>query len=1295
MEEHTANIMKVAHFEDGETLSTPHFVVDAKVEDSKNGSKGTFLLPSMRPEASYRDYAVVLDECTGIYHVARKGTIVYKDPTAVLKTKLHKSTPGRRFKKTMKEHDTTVEMPSDFEATLKENYTNLPKFGCFPEELSPPLQYSKSINAKESLQSLSAEVPGPVDAVFSKAEQGAGGPTLSSDEQDVAFFKSLLFKKDIPEEATSALMPSTRPTGASDKKFFESLLTPQEQAQDEHSANALVDKSIEASVKLASTLAQKHALTATWIDINKTDLAGVASFLDLAVLNLSTEPRHLLSELSLDVTPDQACLLTENGGTDVFKKSATEVDHQSSVNDTVHYFVPDAPRKDAMTYEEYFPLCSPSSSEYSATTAASADSAEGDDDSTITSSTLTSDSKDDLALVLKKKPLTESAWLDLAQCFHDSAIASCNDLVSIPKSTEVDQDSSSRVPVVRLPCIDHRQTCLPEMQEDDCAYSTVPCKDEANPLSVEDDDSIMQIHVSAAPVDADSAITEQPKEAQNNALDAAIKALDDAAVFGGKAYDWSDDDEFCTTSPGTEYESEIVAHHTSADPGQTPGNDAPKASEPEGDNALDQVSEVESAEPLSGTVVATTDIPNHTCYRLPAAMIEAINLEYIRLRSLETPENFEGDDEKVYEQALANIKGDYDDIPDDILFWVSEVNSEFGRLCSEGQRDGGAWELNYQFEQVVALALSNVEWHYFGHLLKESRPADFVQQVMVAADSPKVWLMDVPGGDTDCPGYRFRGTATSEEEETAANQYDTRGLHHINFNGDYVYERSCTPPAVSYWAIRTTRYKQLRYTDSTSKAVPAVHLKSVLSAQAFKYVDPVQQSGTNADTPTDTAGSYLTGSHLQDAVIGDIEVIYQPWGSWWEDDYSENEVIPQQSMQGDEFHQASMPEYIFLQRPYYMDSRDQQHDLLKFNGQPHINPLLVSRRPLKHNGVSPLTQVWCMNDLMQETPDEKDIHVHEQAEDLADQVSPSPIDLDEIYRDSEAINNNDRIFGTESKADETVILEAAWDAWKTFDQDSEVNIVGEEGVSDAQMKSTHSRPLSDIALAPLNEYLGDDDNEISMGVAAPVTPDLLLRLPNSMDSHKYTEEVYAPVTPALLLRLPNGAIELKDQMLEFNDDEDVRDAEMIDDNVSEADTEIEDAETLHYHSPTEYKLHKGRNFELQAEESLLPSRDGRHIDAEKMMSSIIGTFCQRQISAGDDFDDFPKVSMGDSFSGSKLRPHRFFNIIIPELLAPTMDLFAAQNFMQTEIEKSIEDLPCFSPEVEAGQWTSAPEGLML
>ncbi len=156
-------------------------------------------------------------------------------------------------------------------------------------------------------------------------------------------------------------------------------------------------------------------------------------------------------------------------------------------------------------------------------------------------------------------------------------------------------------------------------------------------------------------------------------------------------------------------------------------------------------------------------------------------------------------------------------------------------------------------------------------------------------------------------------------------------FHHLNFNYDPVHERNYTPAEVSFWAASTTINKML---------VPCaenclVHRVKVVTSQAFKRVDPVICTGTDIQSLRE-----LTGSAMRNAATSDVEVAYEAVGSWNQDQFTLEDVVPRvvSADDGDVYEHSESGPYTHLQRPLYINNKHDEHKLCNFKDPIRSNP---------------------------------------------------------------------------------------------------------------------------------------------------------------------------------------------------------------------------------------------------------------------------------------------------------------------------------------------------------------------
>lgn len=212
----------------------------------------------------------------------------------------------------------------------------------------------------------------------------------------------------------------------------------------------------------------------------------------------------------------------------------------------------------------------------------------------------------------------------------------------------------------------------------------------------------------------------------------------------------------------------------------------------------------------------------------------------------------------------------------------------------------------------------------------ESQPMDtlHVPQNATSVQPRAVVLEDAPPSSNGCPmvfGENPRYLKHRQKED--GNRKDGECLlHHINFNGDPVYQRSYTPPEVSYWAAATTYDKdfaqQPRLAMTTNEKhfqpLPPV-LPMLLRAQAFRWVDPTKYTG---DDPTKLWEKI--GSAFRDAATSDVEVVYQEEGFWYQDTYTDDDMVPRLVPDDLNYEYATNGTYVFHQLPIFLDEIEEE-----------------------------------------------------------------------------------------------------------------------------------------------------------------------------------------------------------------------------------------------------------------------------------------------------------------------------------------------------------------------------------
>ena len=154
-------------------------------------------------------------------------------------------------------------------------------------------------------------------------------------------------------------------------------------------------------------------------------------------------------------------------------------------------------------------------------------------------------------------------------------------------------------------------------------------------------------------------------------------------------------------------------------------------------------------------------------------------------------------------------------------------------------------------------------------------------------------------------------------------------LHHLNFNSTYVFERSSTSPEISLWAIVSTANRPFTH-------LPSFTRRSVLAAQAARWVDPVYYTG-----PAENLR--LTGTKLREAVTGQVTKCYAPVGTWYLDHVGMDDDIAYGFYPGTAcWNSTNAP---VLTMPYII--RDEDHHQPNFNGTTEVI------KPLRPSGWGP------------------------------------------------------------------------------------------------------------------------------------------------------------------------------------------------------------------------------------------------------------------------------------------------------------------------------------------------------
>ena len=895
------DIIQLASFDDGEILPTPHFLVDAKLEDCKASFGGTFLLPSIRPEAGPERYVVVIDDSTGIYHVARGGPSMHNN---VVKPVEYQRQSTARHVPTQKGNAAQlnrVVMPKGFDALSCVNYAKMPAFGSPRVDSScagtvsimdsfkavfAASRYNSAAHttADSSIKALDSAIVAfeqsyqklaPADTATSKNGGKAAdtvffesflnkgrnaekfSPTeklcsLSVDSANRVFFESLLTRKPIVQTDTTADTLSSTSAQSADSVYFESLLTKKPNAHtappafvcattEGNSAKKLFLESLKTSVNLDSNSYGKvtqevtemscnllmlvkigHVeledtttsncaetpISASWPEHSAIEMSRSISSLDISLPYFVTKPRLLLSELNLDVTPEQTARLLKDAHHLVeHLDSATEPAIGCVERDEVRFYRPIAPRPDDMSYEDCLLSNSFATSESSETLVE-----EMELNRQPISTPLSSSSDNQMFHLLKQEPLEESRWIDLNEVFQTSEVAQTNSTkgidLSLPFSQSVadTQEVGTDVASLRLPTTDKRQILRLVGGNDVENLPVVASSCNAMKLPAEPEEKEVRICLPGPPHHLPCSTSSLTQADLDEARQIAIKNLDLDAVFGESPRDWSDDPDLDDTEP----DPESPAMSTdAAEAKENNKNIMDASSDHLGQTNVERTTDLDPDKYPSDVIVAGKAPPFKVCDRLPTSVIEAINLEQCRIWDSEGPWTMGSDEDETYEMAVENIRRVRDDVPEDILFWINEVNGEYTRLVVEGQATSGVWDADAQRKQLITLATSNVEWHYFHYCLEESPKVKPHQPISEISESPKDWIVKVLGGETrKSQDLISTMDIASVATEAKADAHDHEHLSPTN-NNDSNVDEVATAAAASFRAIYGRKLNQL------------------------------------------------------------------------------------------------------------------------------------------------------------------------------------------------------------------------------------------------------------------------------------------------------------------------------------------------------------------------------------------------------------------------------------------------------------------------------------------------------
>ena len=209
--------------------------------------------------------------------------------------------------------------------------------------------------------------------------------------------------------------------------------------------------------------------------------------------------------------------------------------------------------------------------------------------------------------------------------------------------------------------------------------------------------------------------------------------------------------------------------------------------------------------------------------------------------------------------------------------------------------------------------------------------------------------------------------------------------HHYNIMGHPVYCRTYTPPEVSLWASQQTWKPHFR-TEST---------EGVLVSQAWKLVDPYSYNG-----PAELL--VLGGSKLREAVIGFVDKVYEPFGTWGYDRYDYDESVPKTTY--------DVPDFVALANSAQFGMPQQSLSL-----DPQDSDTVMGDSDDFYQAESDASQNWQQKDALDFASEPQGAQGSDNVDSTTPQVSPSAVQLG--YDSSDGpVDAFDRVHGSESEA---------------------------------------------------------------------------------------------------------------------------------------------------------------------------------------------------------------------------------------------------------------------------------------
>ena len=356
-------------------------------------------------------------------------------------------------------------------------------------------------------------------------------------------------------------------------------------------------------------------------------------------------------------------------------------------------------------------------------------------------------------------------------------------------------------------------------------------------------------------------------------------------------------------------------------------------------------------------VDASTASPLEFDTHVSVDFINAINMEFRRLWHAGYDDRIclpRIDESQVLNRAVNNLKDAYDAVPENIVDIVQRFNEQFSYYFGQGDRGADDWDCEKHTALSRKVSAANVMWEFF--MPKVKKPLHPPQ--LDAAPSASKWILEALGGKA-----LTRADANTNEvqgsESASVHQQKGRPEHHLNFQGQWLHEKSNNPSSVSLFAAVTASRQEVVYNHISCKAVT--------KSQAAKRVDPFEFDGdlnSINEQVIDSKGNIewkWKGTALRDLATGRTSIVYEPHGTWGSDEYDDDEDVPLLA-NGRPENSAALDssgqhlKYKGLQWPYFMSKEEDRDVIINDDGKGRPFPS-QKQKDERNCGPSPLRLV--------------------------------------------------------------------------------------------------------------------------------------------------------------------------------------------------------------------------------------------------------------------------------------------------------------------------------------------------